>query len=106
MAFKYSPVFNKLYLLLTKLNLRFSNYYFRRKQIKKPFFPINSRWNAYLFLKNWWCACLGEKNCSVLLKDIKYSQMWMFQFGHTAQTATAQIPPNLLRSNHNYLPVI
>lgn len=38
MAFKYSPVFNKLDLLLAKLNLSFSNYYFLRKQTKKPFF--------------------------------------------------------------------
>lgn len=31
MVFKYSPVFNELYLLLAKLNLCFSNYYFLRK---------------------------------------------------------------------------
>lgn len=54
MAFKYSPVSNKLYLLLAKLHLSFSNYYFLRKQTKKHlFFPsIADEMHIYLLKIN------------------------------------------------------
>lgn len=51
MAFKYSPVFNNLDLLLAKLSLTFNNYYFLRKQTSKSFFPIDSRLNAFYLSK-------------------------------------------------------